>query len=113
MILDMHCQQPWFDLIKDGTKKIEGRRCCPAYNQLQSGDIIRFCCRRDKFYAEVVNVIKYKTLEQYLREEGIQNVVPGVTSFYEAIDIYLKFSTRKQIERSGGFLAIHINKIDE
>lgn len=110
---EIHCQDPWFSKIRDGVKKIEGRKNCEKYASLQPGEVVKFYCDQKSFLAEVVKVVKYPNLEDYLTIEGIENALPGVKSFNEAVDIYLGFNSREKLNKAGGFLAIHINVIDK
>ena len=105
---EIQCQEPWFSKIKHGIKKIEGRKCSAKYAALQPGEIIKFYCDQDSFLAEVVKIVKYLTLEDYLTVEGVENALPGVKSFDEAVNIYLGFNSRERLKQYDGFLAIYI-----
>jgi ASC-1-like (ASCH) protein len=108
---EIHCQEPWFSKIRSGIKKVEGRKYSAKYSALQSGEILKFYCNQESFLAEVVKVIRYSNLEKYLTAEGITNVLPGVKSYSEALEIYLGFNTNEKIQQAGGFLAIHLKII--
>ena len=75
---------------------------------MQPGQLVTFYCDNDSFLAEIIKVVKYATLDDYLMIEGIQNALPGIASFHDAVDVYLGFNSREQIQKSGGFLAIHV-----
>lgn len=107
----IHCQEPWFSKIKHGIKKIEGRKNSTTYAALKPGEIVKFYCDQDSFLAEVVKVVTYATLEDYLIVEGVQNALPGIRSFDDAVNVYLGFNSREQLQKCNGFLAIHIKVI--
>lgn len=108
-IIKIHCQQPWFDHIKQGRKTVEGRKCSPKYQNLNSGDKLKFYCDDGEFIASAVKVEQYSSLESYLETEGVENALPGIASMEEAINVYLGFNSREVIESSGGFLGFHIS----
>ena len=108
---EIHCQEPWFSKIKNGLKTIEGRKFSEKYASLKPGEIVRFHCDDNSFLTEVVKVVPYNSLEEYLHIEGVENVLPGIKSFEEALEIYLGFNSNENATFNGGFLAIHIKKL--
>ena len=107
-MLKIHCQEPWFSKIKSGIKKIEGRKYSDKYASLQSGEVVMFYCNDDSFLVEIVKVVAYPTVEEYIKTEGVSRVLPGIASFNDALNVYLGFNSKEQIQKSGGFLAIHV-----
>jgi len=107
-MIKIHCQEPWFSKIKNGIKKIEGRKYSPKYASLQPGEIVAFYNDQDSFLVEVVKIVTYETLEDYLTTEGIQNALPGIASFDDAVNVYLGFNSREVLRAANGFLAIHV-----
>jgi ASC-1-like (ASCH) protein len=105
---EIHCQEPWFSKIKNGFKKVEGRKFSSKYASLTPGELLKFYCGQDSFVTEVIKVVKYPSLEEYLATEGFEKALPGAQSFQEAVNIYLEFNNRDALEKAGGFLAIHI-----
>lgn len=106
-VMRIHCQEPWFSKIRAGLKTVEGRKFNAKYANLKPGDLLEFYCGSDSFLTEVVAVTIYKSLEEYLEKEGLQNVLPGVHSFEDAVQVYLQYSTREELD-AGGFLGIHV-----
>lgn len=107
---EIHCQEPWFSKIKNGLKTIEGRKFSDKYASLKPGEILRFYCENNSFLTEVVKVVPYRSVEEYLDTEGFENVLPGTKTFEEALDIYLGFHNN-ETNHPGGFLAIHIKTL--
>lgn len=104
----IHCQEPWFSKIRSGIKTVEGRKFNIKYSNLRCGDLLEFYCDDESFLTEVVAVKVYNSLEEYLEKEGYQNVLPGVISFEEAVNVYLKYNSPYELQIAGGFLGIHI-----
>lgn len=109
---EIHCQEPWFSKIKNGHKTVEGRKFSQKYASLKPGEIVRFHCDNNSFLTEVIKIVPYKSLEEYLDIEGFENVLPGVKTFEEAVDVYLGFNNNENVYHAGGFLAIHIKTLD-
>lgn len=108
----LHCQNPWFRLIRDGKKIVEGRKNLPKFNSWHIGDYLVFQCSQEQFLTRIVDLRRYKNLREYLNAEGFENVLPGIKSFDEAVDIYLQWSTQEEIAKFG-FLAIEVALIRE
>ncbi|XP_034685596.1 uncharacterized protein LOC117914382 isoform X3 [Vitis riparia] len=93
---ELHVQEPFFSQLKDGLKIIEGRCAVGDYNRIGSGALILFN--------------KCLVLEvQLLESEGLAEVLPGVKTIEEGVQIYRKFYTKEK-ERSNGVLAICVAK---
>jgi ASC-1-like (ASCH) protein len=86
IVQEIHCQEPWFGKIRQGIKTVEGRKYSAKYSQLGPGDMVRFYCDNDSYLVEIVKLVRYATLEEYLLAEGF--------------------------EKAGCFLAIHLQVID-
>ena len=53
---------------------------------------------------------KYKTFEEYLRTEGLENCLPGMPSLEHGLSVYFKYFT-KEDEAKYGVIAIHLKLI--
>ena len=107
MLHKIHCQEPWFSLIRQGKKPVEGRKATEQYSRIKAGDTIQFFCGSESFECKVTGINKYLSLEEYLRNETLERALPGVSSMEEGIRIYLQWSTSEQINRHG-FLGIQV-----
>ena len=105
----MEIQQPWFDYIISGRKKVEGRKGTPGWRKLKVGQQLQISEPSTNKSATVLitDIRQYSTLEQYLNAEGVENVLPDVSSIDEGIKIYKNWSTDEQIKK-WGFLAIEL-----
>lgn len=107
----LHCQNPWFSFIENGQKKVEGRKNLALYRNWSAGDVIIFYLEAREFKAVIRDIRHYKSLEEYLLIEGIEKVLPGISSLEEAKAIYLQWSSQEEIERDG-FLGIEIELLE-
>lgn len=109
---EIHCDEPWFTKIRHGLKTVEGRKFSNKFASLKSGELLKFCCNNDSFLTQVIKVVPYKSLDEYLHLEGMSKVLPGIENFQEAVDVYLGFNTPEELDASSGFLAIHIKVME-
>lgn len=108
----IHCVDPWFTLIRQGIKKVEGRRNSEKYRHLKKGDVLELFNESDSFQVNIVDIIKYPSLETYLNDITVEKALPGIQSFEEGLRIYHQWNTAEEITRDG-FLAICVeNPVD-
>lgn len=103
----LHCQDPWFTLIKEGKKPIEGRKNLPQFKKWLPGDILIFYLNNQSFQTQITAFRHYKTIESYLQHETLQRALPGIQTMEEGIRIYYQWSTEAEIKKYG-FLAIEV-----
>ncbi len=109
-VFRLQCENPWFDLLRSGVKPVEGRKNSPKYHHIQPGDTIEFLWQDEIFWAHVIDVRRYDTLEAYLQDVTIQKALPGVSSLDEALRIYYQWNTPQEILKYG-FLGVFIEPI--
>ena len=110
-VYEMECCEPYFTLLKENKKTVEGRRCYKNWALINPGDIIMFTNNgEDHFFASVTKINKYTStkktngktaLQNYLEEETLEKTLPGVKTIEEGMKIYLQFSSEKDIEKCG------------
>ncbi|KAF3457765.1 hypothetical protein FNV43_RR02424 [Rhamnella rubrinervis] len=103
---ELDVQEPFFSQLKDGLKTIEGRCAGGKYSRIGSGTFLLF---NKYIVVEVQDVHWYPSFYNMLEAEGLANVLPGVESLKDGVQIYRKFYT-EETERSNGVLAIGISK---
>ncbi len=106
-LMTIHCEDPWFSYIRDGVKTVEGRKGTHSYKKIKVGDFLNFTNGMEGFVAEVKEIREYASLDEYLKDVGISNALPGVKTLEEAKEIYLQWSQEEQI-KTYGFLGIFI-----
>ncbi|XVF65642.1 hypothetical protein PTKIN_Ptkin09bG0265500 [Pterospermum kingtungense] len=104
---ELHVQEPFFSKIRDGLKKIEGRCAIGEYKNIEPGSIILV---NKCLVLEVQDVHRYPTFSEMLEAESLSQVLPGVKSIEEGVQIYRKFYTEEK-ERSNGVLAICVSNL--
>lgn len=106
----IECQEPWLSFLRSGTKPVEGRKNSPKFREIKVGDLIEFYYGKDSFQSAVVGISRFDTLEDYLKTVTIEKALPGVSSFEEAVRIYLQWSTPEEIAQRG-FLGIFVKPL--
>mgnify|MGYP000995689812 CR=1 FL=1 len=90
-----HVKYPWFPKIKDGSKKIEGKSGPLDKFDGFVGNFVVFYNDDKEFTTKITRINHYSTISTFLEVEGIENVLPGITSNYEAVLIYLRFAVNE------------------
>ncbi|XP_011007395.1 PREDICTED: uncharacterized protein LOC105113079 isoform X2 [Populus euphratica] len=104
---EIHVQEPYFSLLKDGRKKIEGRCATGDYLRIEPGDLILV---NKIVVLKVEDVRRYASFSKMLQAESLKKVLPGVKTVEEGVQIYRKFYTEEK-EMSNGVLAICVSKL--
>jgi len=110
---EIEVQERWFRELAKGTKTVEGRKGTSKWRQIPVGDVIKFVSpQQETFSCYIVKINWYPSVEEYLIKEGLVNTLPGVTTFQEGVDIYLKpngFWDPEAIHKYG-VLAFHVTR---
>ncbi len=106
---EIECAEIWFTNIKNGIKKVEGRKQSPKFKNIVVGETIRFKLSGEDefFYALVTDIKYYPSLRDYLQIEGVEKCLPGISDLEEAVKIYTQWSTEDEI-KAIGFMGIHV-----
>jgi len=93
---------PWFEYVKSNRKIYEGRRWWEPTQKIKRGDIILFKRQIDgvkieegAFKKKVKRVVVYDTFETALKITPLEDVLPGVKSIKDGVQIYLKYVSLK------------------
>jgi len=106
-ILELNVQEPYFSLIKNGQKTVEGRLGKDKYFAFKQGDKLVF---NGDLETEIKTMVKYKSFREMLLFEGLKNVLPEVQTLEEGEQIYYQFYT-KEDEQKYGVVAICLSKL--
>ncbi|KAJ6419060.1 hypothetical protein OIU84_029215 [Salix udensis] len=104
---EIHVQEPYFSLLKDGRKTIEGRCATGDYTRIEPGDLILV---NKILVLKVEDVHRYASFSKMLQAESLEKVLPGVKTVEEGVKIYRKFYTEEK-ELSNGVLAVCVSKL--
>ena len=92
----IHLNSPWFELVRDGKKKYEGRRKTALTDSYQIGSLLEVRHYIDKtiepFTVCVQERLLFQTFEEALNTLDVQEVLPieGIT-VQKGIDIYQQY----------------------
>ncbi|XP_015583632.1 uncharacterized protein LOC8284754 isoform X2 [Ricinus communis] len=103
---ELHVQEPFFSLLKDGLKTIEGRCADDNYSRIEPGALLLI---NKSVVLEVKDVRRYPSFLKMLEAESLSKVLPGVKTIEEGVEVYRKFYTEEK-EMSNGVLAICVSK---
>ncbi|XP_050212493.1 uncharacterized protein LOC126664244 isoform X6 [Mercurialis annua] len=104
---ELHVQEPYFSLLKDGIKTIEGRCAGGNYSRIEPGALILI---NKSVVLKVKEVHQYPSFLEMLKAESLSEVLPGVKTIEEGVKIYWKFYSEEK-EMSNGVLAICVSKV--
>lgn len=112
MLSSFTVQEPWFSLIKDKKKIIEGRLCKGKFELMKKGDFINVIKsnENDILTAKIKRISKYSCFKQMLISEGLRNVLPNIQKLEKGVGIYEQFYS-KEDQKQFGVLAIKIKII--
>lgn len=105
-MIDLTVQNIYLEQIQSGEKSVEGRLAKPKYINLAPGDKISF---NGTLEVTITKVTRYKSFMQMIQSEGIERVLPGVTSLKEGVAVYRQFYSEED-EKTYGVAAITITK---
>jgi ASC-1-like (ASCH) protein len=113
-VVQLELNDPWFGLAHNGTKQYEGRRSTPRLKALKAGDQIDVFRYTDfavmMISMTVVEILEFPTFEIALRELPLEQVLPGVKTIEEGVEIYKKFVSLATQEREGVVMIKWIRK---
>ena len=111
MKLEKHLDEPWFSLMKIGSKKVEVRINKPEYKDLNKMDEITFFNElfgyRREIKTKVMRVKKYKKIRNLLEKETLKATVPGFQKIDKAEQYFTKRLQQNLIDKYG-LIAIEI-----
>ena len=101
-------QNTYFWQIKDGQKTVEGRLAVGKIKQVTTGDIIRFECGPNHIDVKVRQVIKYKSFQAMLDNEGLKNCLPDCANIQAGVRTYHSFPNYETLAPKFGVIALRI-----
>lgn len=108
-------KEPWFSLVADGKKIIEGRPYRGKWAQMKSGDIIQIENSESKqkasFKVSVVRTTRYANFHEMLMRESLSQVLPGIKSVDKGVEVYNKIYTDQTEIAEKGVVAISISLV--
>ena len=112
-MLKLLVQQHYFDAIKSGQKTVEGRLNKPRYNDLVIGMQLQFeGLDKEVVTCVITGITRYSDFASMLVSEGVESMLPGVTSLQEGVALYESFPVYKEGVQRVGALAIKFRLIE-
>ena len=98
-----HLSEPWFSLIKIGTKKCEGRLNKGDSSEMKKNDNIIFT-NNDfdfprSFHCKITSVRNYNSFEDFLNIETLEKCLPGIDTIDEGLSIYYKYYKKEDEDK--------------
>jgi ASC-1-like (ASCH) protein len=93
-------KNPWFDLIAQGKKTVEGRLNRGIFKKIKVGDIVNWTNKNLKIKTVISYKNKYKSFKEMLQQEELDTVLPK-KSIEEGEKIYNKIYSKMDQENNG------------
>ena len=108
----MKLSEPWYTLVKNGNKTVEGRINDEKRQKLKIGDTIIFTdtSGKNSFQKRIKNLKTFKTFDSAIREAKLKNILPGIRTYKKGVDVYLSIKGFKEKENKYGVLLIYLEK---
>lgn len=109
--MDVNLSDPWFDAVRQGKKRVEGRVKRGKWTTVRVGDQWNISSvRAETFSTQVIDIREYSTYEEYIVNEGLGNVLPGVRDLCSGIELYEQYCG-KGADLENGVVAFEIQVI--
>ena len=99
--MEMNIQEPWFSLIQNGQKQVEGRLNRGKFQELRVNDTIRFTNNDKSLIAKITKITKYPNFGDLLFHEKLYRVLPGFPNIKCGIILYDKFYKFDEVKEFG------------
>lgn len=112
-MVHLSLRQEYFDAIKSGLKTVEGRINSPKFKDLKPGMTIRFTCinTNETIVCTVQAIHVYTNFTEMLQSAGVENMLPGISSITEGVELYESFPGYREDVKKFGALAIKITAL--
>lgn len=111
---NLHISEPWFTYIKNGQKIAEGRPKKGKFNNYKVGDILTIFNNKlnSNYNVEIIEILKYNTFYEMLKDLGIENVLPGIKTLDDGVNVYRQWYS-EDVEKKFHVIAIKIKLLDK
>jgi ASC-1-like (ASCH) protein len=107
-------QPKYINLIRSGQKTCEGRINSGGFANLSIGQTIEFFSKKDpsnRVSCRVVGINPYNSFYDMLVGEGVENMLPGVSSVEEGVRIYENIPSYMDRARRSGVVSLRLELI--
>lgn len=119
--------EPWFDLVRNGTKTYEGRCYWNQTRLYKKGDqlrVVRLVKKgvhsttdaaaasnvNDAYLIEIEDILLFATFRQALEALGLKETLPGIATLEEGVQVYLQFY-RLETQLAHGVCMLKVKRI--
>lgn len=89
--MDIGLKEPWFSLVGNGEKVVEGRLYGEKWKNLKSFDVVTFLNGDRRIMCRILYTKIYNSFREMLESEGLGRVLPpksGVKTINDGVNIY-------------------------
>ena len=107
-INSMKLSEPWYTLIKNGKKTVEGRIYDKKRKLLNVGDTLIFTDTNGKneIVTTIINLKVFKNFDKAIRYAKLKNVLPNIRTYKDGVKIYHSIPGYKKKEKKYGVVLI-------
>jgi ASC-1-like (ASCH) protein len=94
-------KEPWFSLIKNEKKTVEGRLNRGLFKRINVGDVIVWVNKNIKCTTIITYLNNYSSFRELLEKEGLGKVLPTIKSVDAGVNLYHQYFSEKDEEENG------------
>ena len=102
-LITKNISEPWFSLIKDGLKTVEGRLNKGDFASLIKGDCIKVVNNdlgfMRNYTIKITSIHKYTSFKEYLEKEKLEKCLPGIDTIEDGVKVYYKYYSKEDEEK--------------
>jgi ASC-1-like (ASCH) protein len=111
----IECAEPWFSLIREGKKTVEGRLNSPKYATIAIGDQLVFWSqsygKEVSFIRQVTGRVEYPAgFSAMIEGEGLEKILPGYESVTDGVAVYNQYYS-PELEAQRGAVAFQLGEV--
>lgn len=93
----INVKEPYYSLILKKEKNVEGRLNKGKFAEIKKGDFLILGKKKLKVLEKII----YKSFQEMIENEGVENVIPDKKTVNEAVEVYYSFYTQKDEKKFG------------
>ena len=109
----MKLSEPWYSLVKNGDKTVEGR----IYDQKRKSNILGDTLvltdtnGKNEFTRVITNLKVFKSFDKAIRYAKLKHILPNIRTYKEGVKVYHSISGYKEKEKKFGVLLIFLKTL--
>lgn len=100
--------EPIFEAIRSGKKKVETRAATMKYRNIKTGDTLVFVCGKKRFEKTIKRATIFKTIPAMLRVYRVSDIIPELSTAKELRDVYFSFPGYREKIKENGLIAFEL-----